>query len=351
MRTGNIPKILVVEHIHPAGEALLAKAGELIFPTPQNAEGILAAIGACDAMVVRNTKITRDILEAAPRLKVIGRHGVGYDSVDCACASEIGIPVVYTPAANTESVAEIAVAFLLMLGRRILSANMAMRSGSLISDTITLSVNAQRAGLANFDLWGKTLGIIGVGRIGSSVARKVRAAFNMRVLGYDPYVDASTIAGHGVEKVDRLEDMLPHCDFVTLHCPGGAETRHMIDAARLACMKPGAYLINTARGSVVDEAALIAALETGHLGGAALDVYDPEPPLPSNPLLRMENVIVTPHYCAMTEESLHNMGVAVAQGVCDVLAGRMPQYLVDPGVWVNRRSSYDGTALHYIFTR
>lgn len=227
---------------------------------------------------------------------------------------------------------------MLILGRRMFQANMAMRSGNLLSDTVTLSVMAQRAGLANVDLWGKTLGIIGVGRIGASVARKMRAAFNMRLLGYDPYVNAAALAAHSVEKVERLEDMLPQCDFVTLHCPGGAETRHMIDAARLALMKPGAYLINTARGSVVNEAALIAALKSGHLAGAAIDVYDPEPPLPTNPLLNMDNVIVTPHYCAMTEESLRNMGVAVAQGVCDVLAGRQPHYLVEPAVWEKRRS-------------
>ncbi len=332
-----MPKILIVEHIHPAGEALLAEAGQMVFPDPQNANGILAAIGDCDALVVRNTKITRPILEAAPRLCVVGRHGVGYDFVDIAAASSLGIPVVYTPAANTESVAEITVGFILMLGRRIYRAHAAMQSGELLSDTVTLSVMAQRRGLANFDLWSKTLGIIGVGRIGSSVARKMTAAFNMRVLGCDPYLDAGVLAGYGVEKVERLEELLPRCDFVTLHCPGGAETRHMIDAARLACFKPGAYLVNTARGSVVDEAALVAALHSGHLGGAAIDVYDPEPPLPTNPLLRMDNVIVTPHFCAMTEESLHAMGIAVAKGVQDVLADRLPQFLVDPGMWADRR--------------
>ena len=330
-------KILLVEHIHPAGESLLVQAGQLVFPEPQNAEGIRSVIPDCDALVVRNTRITRAILEAAPCLRVIGRHGVGYDTVDIAAASDLGIPVVYTPAANTESVAEIAVGFIIMLGRRIALANAAMRSGGLISDTVTLSVMSQRRGLASFDLWGKTLGIVGVGRIGSSVARKMTAAFNMRVLGYDPYLDAAALAEKGVEKVERLEDMLPCCDFVTLHCPGGAETRCMIDAARLACMKPGAYLINTARGTIVDEAALVAALQSGHLGGAAIDVYDPEPPSPANPLLHMDNVIATPHYCAMTEESLHNMAVAVAQGVCDVLAGCRPQFLVDPDVWTVRR--------------
>jgi D-3-phosphoglycerate dehydrogenase / 2-oxoglutarate reductase len=330
-------RILLVEHIHPAGEALLAEAGELVFPYPQNIDGVLAAISDCDALVVRNTKITHSILELAPRLRVVGRHGVGYDTVDVASASALGIPVVYTPAANTESVAEIAVAFILMLGRKILRAHVALRSGTLFSETTTLSVMAQQRGLANFDLWGKTLGIIGVGRIGSSVARKMIAAFNMRVLGYDPYLEAATLADYGVEKVECLDDMLPQCDFVTLHCPGGAETRHMIDTARLERFKPDAYLVNTARGSVVDEAALVAALQSGLLGGAAIDVYDPEPPLPTNPLLRMDNVIVTPHFCAMTEESLRNMGIAVAQGIVDVLADRLPQFLVDPGMWSRRR--------------
>ena len=332
-----MPRILLVEHIHPAGEALLAEAGDLVFPHPQNAEGILAAIGDCAALVVRNTKITRPILEAAPRLRVVGRHGVGYDSIDIAAASALGIPVVYTPAANTESVAEIAVGFIIMLGRQILRAHTAMQSGELLGKTVTLSVMAQQRGLANFDLWGRTLGIVGVGRIGSSVARKMTGAFNMKVLGYDPYLDTGVLAGYGVEKVKHLDDMLPRSDFVSLHCPGGAETRHMIDAARLARFKPGAYLINTARGSVVNEADLVAALQSGRLGGAAIDVYDPEPPLPTNPLLHMDNVIVTPHFCAMTEESLHNMGVAVAQGVKDVLADRVPQFLVDPGMWGARR--------------
>jgi D-3-phosphoglycerate dehydrogenase / 2-oxoglutarate reductase len=338
MQTQCPPKIMLVEHIHPAGEALLSATGELVFPYPQNSDGIVAAIGPCDALVVRNTKITRTILEAAPHLRVIGRHGVGYDSVDIDAARALRIPVVYTPAANTESVAEIVVAFILMLGRKINRAHEAMQHGELLSDTVTLSVMAQRHGLASFDLWGKTLGIVGVGRIGSSVARKMTGAFNMRVLGYDPYLDEGMLAGYGVVKVKNLDDMLPQCDFVSLHCPGGTETRHMIDATRLACFKPGAYLINTARGSVVDETALVAALQSGQLGGAAIDVYDPEPPDSTHPFLRMDNVIVTPHFCAMTEESLYNMGVAVAQGIRDVLADRMPQFLVNPEIWATRRS-------------
>jgi D-3-phosphoglycerate dehydrogenase / 2-oxoglutarate reductase len=332
-----VNKILVVEHIHQAAEDMMAQKARLVFPQPQNVAGIFAAIGDCDALVVRNTKITREIMQAAPKLAAIGRHGVGYDSIDIAAATELRIPVVYTPAANTESVAEIAIGFMLALGRKIVQAYPAMQSEELLSDTVTLSVMAQRRGLVNFDLWGKTLGIIGVGRIGSSVAKKMIAAFNFKVLGYDPYVDAPTLASIGVQKVDRLEEMLPQCDFVTLHCPGGAETRHMINANMLACVKPSAYLINTARGSVVDEAALLQALQNKKIAGAAIDVYDPEPPRPGNPLLHLENVIVTPHYCAMTAESLYNMATVVAQGVLDVLAGKPPQFQVNPEIWNTRR--------------
>jgi len=330
-------KILLVEHIHPAGEALLASGGQIVQPRPQNAAGILEIIGDCDGLVVRNTKITRQIIEAAPRLRVIGRHGVGYDTIDVAAATEMNIPVVYTPAANTESVAEITLGFIICLGRKLVQAHTAMQSEQLLSDTFTLSVMSQKRGLANADLRGKTLGVIGVGRIGSLVSRIVIAAFRMKVLGYDPYVDASTLAGYGVEKVDKLEDMLPQCDFVTLHCPGGAETRHMMGEHTLSLMKPSAYLINTARGTVIHEAALIQALQSGRIAGAAMDVFDPEPPRSGNPLVHMDNVIVTPHYCAMTEESLYNMGTMVAQGVLDGLNGKRPEYLVNPEVWERRR--------------
>jgi D-3-phosphoglycerate dehydrogenase len=331
-------KVLVVEHIHQAGEDLLAQKAQLVYPQPQNVDGILAAIGNCDALVVRNTKITRQIMNAAPKLVAIGRHGVGYDTIDTAAATDLRIPVVYTPVANTESVAEIAIGFIIALGRKIVQAHTAMQSQELISDSVTLSVMAQRRGLVNFDLWGKTLGVIGVGRIGFSVSKKMIAAFNMKVLGYDPYVDAKTLAGYGVQKVEKLEEMLPLCDFVTVHCPGGAETRRMINTRTLACMKPDAYLINTARGTVVDEAALVEALQKKQIAGVAMDVYDPEPPRPGNPLLHMDNAIVTPHFCAMTAESLYNMGTMVAQGVLDVLAGKRPQYLVNPEIWETRRS-------------
>lgn len=330
-------KVLVVEHIHQAAETLLMQKTEIVFPEPQNVTGILAAIGDCDALIARNTRITRQMMEVAPKLRAIGRHGVGYDTVDIGSANDLFIPVVYTPAANTESVAELAVGLLICSGRKIVEANRAMQSGKLISDTVTMPIMAKRSGLVTADIWGKTLGIIGVGRIGSSVAGKMIAAFNMRVLGYDPYVDAKTLAGYGVKKVDTLENMLPQCDFVSLNCPGGAETKHMINARTLALMKPGAYVINTARGTVVDEAALVQAVQNNQIAGAAVDVYDPEPPVPANLLIHMDNIIVTPHMGAQTAESLYNMGTMVVQGVIDVLEGRKPRYLVNSAIWEMRK--------------
>ncbi len=324
-------KILLVEHIHPAGEKMMAEKAELVFPKPQNLEGILAAIGDCHALVVRNTKITRQIMEAAPKLAVIGRHGVGYDTVDTKAAAELRIPVVYTPAANTESVAELAIGLIIALARRVTVANAAMQSEELLSETVTMSIMARDRGLVGFDIWGKTLGVVGVGRIGSSISKKMIAAFGMSVLGCDPYVDATTMAGYGVRKAESLDAMLPQCDFVSVNCSGGEGTRHLINARTLALMKPGAYLINTARGTIVDEAALLAALKERRIAGAATDVFDPEPPRPGNPLLHMENVIVTPHLGAMTQESLYNMATMVARGVLDVLEGRKPEYLVPAG--------------------
>jgi D-3-phosphoglycerate dehydrogenase len=330
-------KVLLIEHIHQAAEDLLMQKMKIIFPEPQNVEGILAAIGDCDALIARNTKITRQMMEAAPKLRAIGRHGVGYDTVDISSANDLSIPVVYTPAANTESVAELAVGLLICSGRKIVEANRAMQSEQLISDTVTMPIMAKRSGLVTADIWGKTLGIIGVGRIGSSVARKMIAAFNMPVLGYDPYVDAKTLADYGVKKVDKLEDMLPECDFVSLNCPGGAETKHMINARTLALMKPSAYVINTARGTIVDEAALLQAVQKKQIAGAAVDVYDPEPPVRGNPLIHMDTIIVTPHMGAQTAESLYNMGTMVVQGVIDVLEGRKPQYVVNPAIWEMRK--------------
>jgi D-3-phosphoglycerate dehydrogenase len=330
-------KVMVIESVHASAVELLGKSAEVVFPEPQNLDGILKAIVDCDGLIARGTAVTREVMEAAPKLKVIGRHGVGYDSVDIAAATDLHIPVVYTPAANTESVAELAAGFIICAGRKVIEANRFMQTEKLLSDTVTMQAMTKRVGLVNANIGGKTLGIIGVGRIGSLLAKKMIAGFGMKVFGYDPYVDAKTLAGYGVNKVDKLEDMLPLCDFVSLHCPGGGETRKMINAATLALMKSNAYLINTARGTVVDEAALVQAVQSKKIAGAATDVYDPEPPVKGSPIIHEDAIIVTPHIGAQTEESLVNMGRVVVQEVLSVLEGRKPQFFVNPEVWENRR--------------
>ena len=330
-------KVMIIESVHSSAVELLGKSAVVVFPEPQNLEGILKAIVDCDGLIARGTAVSREVMLAAPKLKAIGRHGVGYDSVDIAAATELRIPVVYTPAANTESVAELAAGFIICAGRKIIEANRYMQTEKLLSDTVTMQAMTKRVGLVNANIGGKTLGIVGVGRIGSLIARKMIAGFGMKVLGYDPYVDEKTIAGYGVKKVGRLEDMLPQCDFVSLNCPGGAGTRKMINVSTLALMKPTAYLINTARGSVVDEAALVAAVQAKKLAGAATDVFDPEPPVKGAPITHEDTIICTPHIGAQTEESLINMGRVVVQEVLSVLEGRKPQFFVNPEIWENRR--------------
>jgi D-3-phosphoglycerate dehydrogenase len=186
--------------------------------------------------------------------------------------------------------------------------------------------------LTGIDLEGKSLGIIGTGRIGSSVGRKCIAAFDMKVKGYDPYVSSEVMKAFGVEKVERLADMLPKIDFLTVHCPLTQETKGMVGKKELTWMKKGAYVINTARGGIVNEKALLEALNSGHIAGAAVDAWEVEPPDPQDPLLNHPSFIGTPHYAGTTEESLHRVGIAAVEEVIRFLRGEPPQHPVNPEV-------------------
>jgi D-3-phosphoglycerate dehydrogenase len=186
--------------------------------------------------------------------------------------------------------------------------------------------------LTGTDLEGKSLGIIGTGRIGSTVARKCIAAFDMKVKGYDPYVSSEVMKSFGVEKVERLGDLLPKIDFLTVHCPLTQETKGMVGKKELAQMKKGAYVVNTARGGIVNEKALLEALNSSHIAAAALDVWEIEPPDPQDPLLNHPNLIGTPHYAGTTEESLYRVGIAAVEEVLRVLGGEPPKHPVNPEV-------------------
>ena len=324
-------KVYLGEVIHPAAVALLEKSAEVVRPKDHSRKAFLEALKEVDGMIARKVPMGAEEMDHAPRMKIIARHGVGLDSVDLAEATKRGILVTNTPGENRESVAELAMSFMLALARRIPQAQKAMHNMPK-GDTAIFSALLKQYNLTGFDLEGKSLGIIGTGRIGSSVARKCIAAFDMKVKGYDPYVAGEVMKSFGVEKVSRLEDLLPSVDFLTVHAPLTPETKGMVGKKELSLMKKGAYVINTARGGIVGEKALLEALNSGHIAAAALDVWEIEPPDPKDPLLNHPNLLGTPHYAGTTEESLYRVGIAAVEEALGFLRGQSPKYPVNPEV-------------------
>lgn len=324
-------KVYLSEVIHPAAVALLEKNAQIVRPRDNSRASFLEALQEVEGIIARKIYIRAEEMDHAPKLKIIARHGVGLDSVDLAEATRRGILVTYTPGENRESVAELAIAFMLSLARKIPQAQAAMHSlpkGELGQFTALLS----KFQLTGQDIEGKTLGIIGTGRIGSTVAKKCATAFDMKVKGYDPYVSSAVMESFKTEKVEKLAELLPQVDFLTIHCPLTTETYGMVGEKELALMKKGAYVINTARGGIVNEQALYRALCAGHIAGAALDVWEVEPPDPADPLLNHPQVIATPHYAGTTEESLYRVGMAAVEEVLRVLRGEPPKNPVNPEI-------------------
>ena len=256
------------------------------------------------------TKFGRAALDAAPHLQVAARIGVGFDTVDVPALTARGVPLMVVGEANSRSVAEHAVFFIFALAKRVQDMDRRVRQG----------LGHDRKGGLPGEVFGKTVLVVGFGRIGSRTAPRCKA-LGMDVLVFDPYVPADRVRDAGYEPVADLEQAIARADFITLHCPKNTETIGLFDAARLARMKRGAVLINTARGGIVDELALAHALASGHLAGAGLDVYDPEPPDPSHPLLQMENVLSSPHMAGVTVESMAAMAVATANNIIGVFDG------------------------------
>ncbi|MCY2960067.1 MAG: phosphoglycerate dehydrogenase [Planctomycetota bacterium] len=266
---------------------------------------LVAAVPGCHALVVRSaTKVTRRVIEASDRLRVVGRAGVGVDNVDCDAATERGIVVMNTPTGNTVTTAELAVALIVSLARHVPRADRLMKAGQWT-----------KKGLTGTELTGKTLGVVGFGRIGRVVAER-GLGLRMKVIAHDPFLAPGAATIPGVELVD-LEHLLARADFVTLHVPFSDATKNLISKQRIALMKKGARLVNAARGGLVDEAALLEALEKGHLGGAALDVFEVEPPAKDSPLVLRDDVIATPHLGASSHEAQHQVAVDVADQICD----------------------------------
>ncbi len=308
-------KCLIVQPVHEEGLALLRRNGiEPVFCETPDAEGIARAVPGCDAAITRDAGFPRAAFEAADRLRVVVVHGTGHNAVDKEAAVERGVLVANTPGANAQSVAELTLGLALALARGVPGADRWEREGR----------RGFRESISFSELSGKTLLVFGWGNIGRRFGHMASAALGMRVLVHSP----STRDTGGFEKIERLEEALAQADLVTLHAPARPETLHMIDAARLAAMKPGAHLVNVARAELVDEAALAEALRSGHLGGAALDVYSHD--APQGPLAAFSNVIFTPHLGGTTEEALRRVAVGAAGHVVTALTGGVPETVVTP---------------------
>jgi D-3-phosphoglycerate dehydrogenase / 2-oxoglutarate reductase len=286
------------------------------------------ALAEADAVIVRSFKMPVEILEACPRLKVIARHGAGVDSVDMKAATRLGIVVANVPGGNGKSVAEATLA--LMLG--------AIWRTPVAHEFVVAGQFEKRWDLHFEQLTDRVLGLVGLGNIGVRVAHICGAGFDMKVIGYDPFVDRERMAAFGVEKVDDLETLLRTADVVSLHVPLTPETHHLISHDQLRMMKKRAILVNAARGTLVDGQALCRALEEGWIGGAGLDVFEHEPPAPDDPLLRAPNLVMTPHSASASIEADRTVGSACVDIVADVLAGRQPKNFVNQEVWRTRRT-------------
>jgi D-3-phosphoglycerate dehydrogenase / 2-oxoglutarate reductase len=307
--------------LRPEAEEQLVRAGATLIRT---APGSLEGVATADAMII-GSRLTADetLFAEAVRLKVLARVGIGYDRVDLDAATRVGVCVVNTPDAPTESTAEFAITLMLAVARRLTIGANAVSAGDWVEDGRILG----------FDLAGKTLGLVGCGRIGRRVGEIARA-LRMTVVGFDPFVAPWP---DPVRRMPSLPALLECSDVVSLHVPATPENVQLFGTREMQQCRPGAILINTARGPLIDESALGAALESGQIGGAGIDVWDPEPPPPDHPLRRHPRVIATPHMAAFTAEGKQRSHDAAAQQVLQVLRGERPASFLNPAVWAQRR--------------
>jgi D-3-phosphoglycerate dehydrogenase len=304
-------KILVADRISPTGVAYLKQQPgfDVVEAYGSQPEQVLALVRDVDAIVVRSeTQITSEVIAAAPKLRVVGRAGVGVDNIDVEAATARGIIVMNTPTGNTMATAELTFTHMLCGARPIVQAGASMKAGQWDRKTFSGS-----------ELFQKTLGILGLGRIGAEVAKRAHA-FGMRVLAYDPYLTAARAKTLNVE-LGEVERILREADYITVHMPLTDDTKYMVDEAAFAKMKKGVRIFNCARGGIIKESALLAALQEGKVAAAGLDVYEDEPLAADHPLRKQPNVVLTPHLGASTKEAQESVGLEVAEAVAEVLAG------------------------------
>jgi D-3-phosphoglycerate dehydrogenase len=315
-KTSSFPwTVLITDGLQESAIAILEKAARVQNQPDISADDLLKAVPAADALIVRGrTRVTADVLAAGANLKGVGRAGVGVDNIDLKAAKAKNVVVVNAPQSTSVAVAEHTFALLLALARQVPLADAGLRRGEWLKKK-----------LEGFELNGKTLGVIGMGRIGANVVARA-AGFGMTCVGYDPLISAEEIAKRGAQPVD-LDTLLHRSDIITLHVPLNPETRGLINAERIAKMKHGAYIICTARGNVIDEAALLAALDSGQIGGAALDVFAVEPVVDS-PLVKHPKTVCTPHIAAQTAEAQERAARDIAEEILTVLRGETPRWRV-----------------------
>jgi D-3-phosphoglycerate dehydrogenase / 2-oxoglutarate reductase len=315
-------------HLPGIAESLGREHEIVSAPGTSEAELAEAVVGA-DAFVATAMNVSADVLRAGQRLLVVGTPQVGFDRIDVAAATAAGIPVISSAGVSPDSVAEFTLGLMISLARRITRADRDLRGRGWSARRSYAEPDAQ----LGIELGGRTVGIVGLGHIGTALAAKCTAAFGCRTLAYDPFVSAEAMAAAGLEKRADLLELAAEADFLTLHVPLTADTHHLVDAKVLAAMRPTAFVVNVARGGVLDEAALIDALHAGQLAGAALDVFEHEPLPDSDPLRGLDQVILTPHIAGVTHESNERRSAAFVQRLTDVLAGRQPAGLANPAVW------------------
>jgi len=306
-------KILVADRISPIGVDLFKseEGFEVIEAYGSTPEQLLEIVKDVDAIALRSdTRVTAEVIAAAPKLKVVGRAGVGVDNIDIEAATDAGVIVMNTPTGNTLATAELTFTHMLAGTRPIVQASASMTAGRWDRKLYTGS-----------ELNGKTLGVLGMGRIGAEVAKRAQA-FNMTVLGYDPYLTESRAKALGVT-LSTLDEVIENADYITTHMPLTADTKHMLNADAFSRMKDGVRVFNCARGGIIDEAALIEALNSGKVAAAGLDVYEDEPPAADSPLRQIDNLVLTPHLGASTQEAQENVGIDVAKQMIEALKGEM----------------------------
>lgn len=310
-------KIVVVQQIHEIGMKILRDAGEVIIPQNISDEEIAKAGKDAKALVVRLTNVTEDLMDALPSLKVIGRNGVGVDNIDVSAATQRKIMVVNTPGTNSNSVAEYVIAAFMFLMKRLGSLDLHMRNDDW----------SFRDKCRGFDAEGKTIGIVGMGQIGSKLLGKCKAGLGMRTLAYDPFLTDEQIRKCGAEACASLESLLTQSDVVSIHVPLNQSTKRLFNKETMSLMKEGTILVNASRGGIVDEEALAELLKSGYLGGAALDVFEKEPPKYTGSFWDCPNLILTPHIAGMTEDAAVRTAEAMCNDVVAAIRGERPKNL------------------------